>query len=332
MHQMNQPKSPDVTFRIPPKALLAMRLLQHNDESRFAICGVNFEIHPNGIVLLIASNGRYLGILKADAIVSTDIKELVSFTVDYPFVRYLPKPPGSDFEKVLVHYDGVKVHFHSKGKSVMHDVIKADFPKWRQIIPTTPFAPFDMSVNPEYLQTFMKVARVLGGKDYQHIVIKGHQRSATKTEHDTYSPYSIFMPNVPRTGQEFYGVLMPMREPACEVPKWLDLPEVKAPLSKVEEHLETVPKLSGDTSHVTPAVAQADAQSEASERCAAQHTTPIVAVAPGMPPLPHPIIPPSTKTTKYQARKERKNHVHKHHPRSRKNLDRLRRNRHRAAR
>lgn len=274
--QIPKQKPPEITFRISPKALLAMRELQHTDESRFVLCGVHFEIHPDGKVLLITTNGRYLAILKADTIVGGTLKELIEFTVDYPFVRFLPKPLGSEFDKILVHYDGAKVHFHSQDQLISHDVIKGDFPKWRQVLPTTPFAAFEVSINPEYLHVFMKASKLLCGKDYQQIVIKGHQRSATK-EHDEYSPYSIFMPTATRNGHEFYGVIMPMSQPELEIPKWLDLVEVKAPVPKETFPTPIVPeseiekmKAGTDTAHVTPAVAQADAQSEASERCA-QH-------------------------------------------------------------
>lgn len=305
----------DVTFRISPKALAAMRLLQSRDESRFAICGVHFEIHPDGKLILIATNGRYLGILNADAIVQGNVKELIEFTVDYPFVRYLPKPSGMEFEKILVHYDGSKVHFHSEGQSVMHDVIKGDFPKWRQCIPTTGFAPIAVSVNASYVTMFQKVASLLGGKGAsQQVILKGHANGARPDRPDDpypYSPYSVFLGGL--GGITFYGVIMPMRgDDDWQIPDWLKLPEIQpAPVPKAPDFIIANYQTPVPTPTPEPA--------------------PIVAVAPGLPEVPHPVIPPHTVTTKAQARKERK-HVHKRHPRPRKNLDRLRGNRHRKAR
>jgi len=379
---------PDIKFRIYPRDLLAMRLLQSKDETRFVLNGVHFEIHPNGKVLLIATNGRYLGILKPSVILEDPVESRIEFTVDYPLVKYLPKPKGAtDFERILMWYDGPnqKVHFISEGECVTCEEVLGVFPKWRQVIPTSGFAPFEVHVNSTYVSTFEKVAKMLDS-DVPLVSLMGHKLGKCEGV-SPLAPYSVFLGELRE--REFYGVIMPVRTDPIQMPDWLqDDPPAPAPQPEPVPPTRVLqPGTKGKYGKIFIGTSAAPPEGIGSSflkkegfsywiewgrwyeaptvdpskfgahdyepgigsckcgchmgdsnssgpvdpfgACPCNPLPPPASVvgATAQPAVPHPIIPPSTKTTKAKARKERK-HVHKRNTRPRKNLDRLRRDRH----
>lgn len=225
----NQTQTPNdqisLTFHVKKEDLLAMRLLQSVDEARFVLNGVHFEIWLNkNQVIMVATNGRYMGVLRPNAIIDgkitgTGFEEPVRFTVDYPLVKYLEK---RTLDTILIHYSGTQVRFEGSDQAVTYDAIKGDFPKWRQCVPQGAFAPFDISVNARYVSVFEKVAKLLGGTRGEQVILKGHKLDP---KHDVSAPLSslsVFIPSL--VDKEFYGVVMPMQQPEVRVPEWIKLP------------------------------------------------------------------------------------------------------------
>jgi len=397
--------APNISFRIEAKDLLAIRLLQSNDDTRYVLKGVHFEIHPDGKVLLIATNGRYMGILKPDVALEDPVETLIEFTVDYPLVRNLPKPLDSQY--ILVNYDGANVRFISREQTVIHPAIKGLYPKWRDVVPTSDFAPFDLSINARYVSDFHKVSKTLQGVRGEQVILKGHKH-VSRPDAGPYSVISVFMPGLVQ--RKFYGMIMPMEQPECAVPDWVKQPApAPAPIAAdaglnatttavaAEGLKNEIPRRKGGaffigTSEKPPKGIGTDFPREpgfsywiewgrwykaptvdskkfgphdyedgpGSCKCGChmgdasssgpvdpfgacplnpKPPAPLPYPPPIIPlsekaknhPVPHPIIPPSYKTTRAQARKERK-HVHKHNPRPRKNLERSRSHRHREIR
>lgn len=311
-----------VSFAIEKNDLLAMRLLQSGDECRFVLNGVHFECNPDGRVLMIATNGRFMGILRPKVMQVEPVTETVEFTVNYPMVKYLPKGGGPLHGQLLagqvvLHYDGPKqkISFRSGDEEITCDEILGNYPKWRQVVPTTPFAPFDVSINARYVWQFERVAKLLDNRRDRGdgVIIKGH--AVDPNEKDVPMPrYSLFVPGL--VDKQFYGIIMPMHAPPIAMPDWLgewpppppapppppNLP--KPPEYKIQEMKQEAPP-------IIPISEQAKTL--------------------GTPPPFY--IPRHTVTTKAQARKERKDArtIHKRNTGTRKNLDRAHRRRRRKA-
>lgn len=210
-------------FFIPRKELLAIRILQSVDESRYVICGVNFEVTKDR-VLLVATDGRKLGILKAspqELQVNGDVPEGgVRFTIDYPMLKNLPKASGGaqDWINVELNATETQVTLRKDQSAIVSNVIQGNYPKWRHLIPTSKPEPTIMCASITYLMQFKQVLDALSTKgdiDTKAVTVLNYGELQPMTIH--FSRRDLM--------EGFFGMLMPVRSYGLpEIPTWLDLP------------------------------------------------------------------------------------------------------------
>lgn len=210
-----------VTLKI--RELRAMSNFASTDETRYILNGVCVDARKGRHPLLVATDGRCIGILKTEAEVSTETFELV-----------LPMKLLKDVFKLSAADDFCA--FDVSGKDVtavlgpktiiFHDALtKGTYPKYHQVIPK--FSETDKADR----------GRVIAGKLLEKFSKAAHAlRDTAKYTHGTglrlvgtsdNSPVLVKMVSCP----EFFGVVMPMRSDTADdsVPDWLadDPAEVK---------------------------------------------------------------------------------------------------------
>jgi hypothetical protein len=213
------------SFYIQKNDLLAMRELQGYDETRTGIFGVNFEVNKEQVIM-VATNGRLLGVLKPFIGGDLDVDDPVSFTVNYPLVRSITGfGGGKEKERISISLlkDGMVEFLGNDKTKIRCPAIQGLFPKWRGLIPKEQSVPakFDMSFH--YLGQFYKAAKLFTGDKTPNLTMRAHQSKIGENTCDTL-PYSIWIQNY----ANFYGLLMPLRsynEP--EIPCWLNTEEPK---------------------------------------------------------------------------------------------------------
>ncbi len=222
-----QNQQPLFTLRIPPKSLQAINTLRSHDETRYTLCGVCVEVSLSKPTLLIATDGRRLGVLrldddaefnespsatKATFIIPNDLIEgaLAAIKTSYVNTHFtLAYFPGTAGSKAYVEIYKDNNYRHSAY------CIDGNYPNWPCVIPETlpenKLRP-GIALNLNFASSFEKIADILG--------TPGGIMQFTGTAHD---------PLVVRIGGNFVGVLMPMRDSdlpadgAMEntLPKWL---------------------------------------------------------------------------------------------------------------
>jgi hypothetical protein len=203
------------TLDIPRNELLAMRELQSKDQCRYILNAVHFEVTKDTI-LLVATDGRKIAVLKSSGVVTTfdSTESTIEFGCDYPLLQMLPVEKHGSIKVTLKEST---VIFQSRGQSAVSENIEANrmYPKWRGVVPATPYVPGNLNINPEYLLQFHKAAKLLNPRKPNYIKVRCHK--VLTGEADTL-PYSVFF-DYPG----FYGAVMPVRNTASDnaVPDWL---------------------------------------------------------------------------------------------------------------
>lgn len=222
-------------INIERAALLAMREFQHTDGFRAILLGTNITITDKHAEL-VATDGRRLAVMqlphiKASRSTADGAALPISFTVNLPLLAKVPALKDGSVvlrvfanEEVIMDGNGVPAaarwegvhHITIEGRGDMQisaTPIYGEFPKWRQVIPTSEFSPFyEFSFNPELMDGFRRAAKLLCGSS-PSVIIRSH-RAKSDTE---YSPYSIFIGR-----GDFYGCIMPMRNfNPLSMPEWL---------------------------------------------------------------------------------------------------------------
>lgn len=214
--------------------------LSSEDFSRFILCGLNFEISTEQI-LITATDGRLLGILKSDALPVFDgeaqkfsvtiASEFLSIAVgeiprreefycadcDEDKSTYIPESE-LQFTIEAERFGGdlsfpVSVTIERSGVEFKAKAIEALFPNWRKIIPAT-FENGPVIVSSVMLERFEKLRENLSPGNLQ-IRFRG---GANKNQ-----PYHVELHGIPN----FFGILMGMRDDREEsdiaTPAWLNL-------------------------------------------------------------------------------------------------------------
>jgi len=175
-----------------------------NDENRNAINGIRIEPIPGKGVLLVATNGRSLGVLLIE---DAAVTEKAPITFPLWVLEFIPRkikflqlifPTGKDTRVTII------------GKNMPDmtaEVIEKTYPKWRIVIPTAPFIPCNINVSGKVLQPFLDAAKILCASE-----------ALSFRTSDELSPISVFTDN-----PNFYGVIMPMRYTGIDktIPDWV---------------------------------------------------------------------------------------------------------------
>lgn len=196
-------------FTIPINEVEAMRTLAGHDETRYALCGVFFEITKDA-VLLVATDGKKMGIMKSSAKV-LDLKgEKLEVTMPCVMISRLPKEKGG-VAKVSVNE--TKVSFENKHGEVVEKLIEANYPNWRTVVPKADFAPSRTTLSSTLVSDFEKCAKKLcPGSSYVTLMPHG----------DELLPVSVFIGN----NKSFYGVVMPAHQEQNAIPDWCKHQEI----------------------------------------------------------------------------------------------------------
>lgn len=175
------------------------------DETRFLLNGLNIEPVKDGN-LLVATDGRRLGVLFQPG---EPIKQ--SFILPRWIMDFIPlKGAAKDLELELVSSKEIMI----KGEQMplmSIEPIEGDYPKWRQVVPSTPFAPANINLSALVLEPFIACAKVLCP---QSPTLYFRQNG------DEIGAISVFIGN-----PNFYGVIMPVREEGStkQIPDWAKL-------------------------------------------------------------------------------------------------------------
>lgn len=193
---MNTPK-----IKVKTNELLAMCLLASHDESRFVLNSLLVEQSPTG-TLLVATDGRRLGVLKVDSGPSDKTSLLIPRTLIERFALLKTVADVTLYEE-----NGIVV-IEGPGFRLYSEAIDLDYPNWRQALPKSnqPKDWAQLGVTAEYYDTWHEIAKFLGGSGYFHL------RQANPLE-----PIEIILHVV----SNFYGLLMPLEESGVKFPEWV---------------------------------------------------------------------------------------------------------------
>lgn len=210
-------------LEIQQRYLQAINLFTSRDETRFIIQSIFIEVEPTeGLVNLVATNGRCLAVLRLDGCVRqlaenfdahfiVNVAPVVKVDCTGP-VRINIKETNTVFEfnrSIGEYPDTITTH-----------IPEGTYPNYRQVIPATPFTPSKMySFAGEYLKLFADAFKKASQGLCTGIVIKSHEGSSGPE----LEAHSVF-PDIGFASCPMYGVLMPVRndEALFQVPSdWM---------------------------------------------------------------------------------------------------------------
>lgn len=223
------------TIQIPKNELQAMLPLCSRDEVRVAIRGVYVELKKEKHPILVATDGRRIGVLQSEGQWSGDPGNvLLPLALLEQVLKW--RLAKEDLNCVTFTIIGTTIRVHIK-RGEMYTKLsyplrgeETKFPKWREVLPGK-VEPFELKnpclcLNPVYVGAFAETMKRLDARQSGIKIYPG------KTE---LEPVVIRIENCP----QFYGLLMPMRQSAksdceAEVPEWIDMPVVQVPVKKTE--------------------------------------------------------------------------------------------------
>lgn len=218
-------------LKIEKRVLQGMlNLAASSDDSRFVLCGIHMEAHPDGRVILVTTDCRVLGAFTAPGLMLEPPKEVLKATVPLTQRKLRPLPTGElllTFSEKHVQIEGLKAN--SEGLSLRIKLGEESYPNWRQnwrqIVPSGPFKPMSGAlVSEHYLAKFAECARKLRGSD-----TSGLRQYQT----DPLAPMMLEFVGLP----ELVAVLMPMRssdpEKEYQLPDWIQAPKPADALKKI---------------------------------------------------------------------------------------------------
>lgn len=186
-----------------------------NEPTRYYLSGIHFEPHPKKGVIMVATNGHYLGaIYDENGVFENGVKnEGFTLPVSNALKRTLKDCPD---RLTFCYYNNLSAIISCDpadqktplvpGKQHVHleytDPIDGTFPDWRRVVPKGEFKPVHgLNFNPKYLSHFA--------------FEKSHCVSIYQM--DEVSPALVKVGGLP----EFMGVLMPMRGSSDDkLPEW----------------------------------------------------------------------------------------------------------------
>ena len=236
---------PSVSFTLPFSKLRAAALFASTDESRIAINGVHVEQPQPGKILIVATDGRRLAVIRHE--LDEPVESFADFTIPLGLIRQADPTgtirayndlanelgfgdhsdwPGdlNEDAPVRVTFDGQNISIAATAGSVVTFTAKCLtfggglFPKWRQVLsPITGPVNHRVAVQGRFIAEFGKAAHILN-QNTGTIVTTGY---GTQTNDcDNAAIVAIRFTGTPG----FFGVLMPVRIDAkavAMIPEWL---------------------------------------------------------------------------------------------------------------
>lgn len=190
---------------LPRKVLAAMLLLAAKNDIRFYINALLVEISPDD-VRIVATNGHILGVYRIEE--KTSVDEPVSIIIPREVVEQI-RPSKSVAGVILRRHDDGTCALVDLDMTFGFTPTAAQFPDYRRVVPEK-VSGRSGHYNPEYLATFVRVAKALGtSKPLIELVQNGEKDSA--------------IVHLPFAGDKFIGVVMPVRvdPPPLVSPAWV---------------------------------------------------------------------------------------------------------------
>lgn len=216
-----------IKFNVRVGEVMAALLFAGNDEARFVLCGVHFELRDGKVPILVATDGRRLAVIETEA---EDQPEATTpqadVTISSDFLKPLcafAKTQGATLQ--IEYHPSKRVVFvipesHCAVDSEVGAVIEGDFPNWRQVIPTgDKHEVKELGLNAALVGDFAKACKLLGS-DIPCIRMNLFSQS---------SAAEVKIPTKPN----FYGVIMPMKPEETQdwQPEFLGMESAKSPLA-----------------------------------------------------------------------------------------------------
>jgi len=189
------------------------QLFCSTDECRYYLMGVKIESHPEGGILLVATNGHIAGIFY-DRL--GYVPDPLLLELDKPFISSLKSTRNENQRRVTIRSERLVTMSVDTDDTFLQEKhikpgqieIDGTFPNWRSILPSpndqAPVPCFD----PSYIKIFQTVAKSLTGEKVSPVKL---------TATDKNGPMAV------TTGHpDFFGVQMPMRyDIATCNPSWI---------------------------------------------------------------------------------------------------------------
>ena len=216
-------------IRVDAKKFAAAALFRSKEETRYYLNGVYIEPHPDGGVIMVATNGHQMAVIRDE---NGEANAPFICKASQRFYTACAKSPADVLKRPgQIHFVGHVANLVCEGfdgdPSVIGDChieveyapdIDGIYPDWRRVLP-----PFDaqpalpgtvgpyFGVNAEYVADFAKAMKIITGMREQKFI--------TMNVNDRASPIGITNQYCP----EFLGVLMPAREASERptLPAWL---------------------------------------------------------------------------------------------------------------
>ena len=197
--------------KVQARYLPMLAPLISSEETRYYLTGVRIESHPAGGALLIATDGRRLGVIHDS---TGEVVKPGIFPLSPDLLREV-KVEIYGTETTIVEFDGECVALRKGNRKTfvgLSQFIDGEFPDWRRVFPKGEPRHEAWDFNPAYLAAFQDAANGQG----VHI-----------TGYDAMEPVVIR----PVATPEFVGLLMPMKRQDAHprgIPDWILRPEKAA--------------------------------------------------------------------------------------------------------
>ncbi len=213
-------------FNVLVSELRAAMLFASNDESRYVLNSLHFEVRPNTAPVIVATDGRRLAAISSEAEQAEGERVEFSFTVAVDFLKPLCGFAKSFSAVITIEYHpSERVVFLMSGNSLVVDcekgaVIEATYPAWRQVIPSGEKEQVpEFGVNAEMMADFSKVSKYLG-VETPMIKVNLFNATAAMEVNIAGKPnfYAVIMPAKPSETEnwqpEFIGLEAPKQKAA----------------------------------------------------------------------------------------------------------------------
>ncbi len=157
-------------FNVLVSELRAAMLFASNDESRYVLNGLHFEVRPNSSPVIVATDGRRMAAISSEALQPEDGEcGEFSFTISTDFLKPLCGFAKSFSDTVTIEFHpSERVVFLMQLNSLVVDcekgaVVDGIYPAWRAVIPHGEKEQVpEFGVNAEMMADFSKAAKYLG--------------------------------------------------------------------------------------------------------------------------------------------------------------------------
>jgi len=233
-------------FHVNASLFAAANLMRSYEETRYYLNGVYVEPCEQGGVLLVATDGHRLIVIRDEngftpepVIIQVDKGELKKFKPDSRATKQLVIEDISKFETIPASLRWID---EEDGQSITFDTLQVKrvngtFPDWRRIMPRQ-FKPgaSHQSFNADYIASFGK-ARTLIGEAFGFTGKQAEKGRVTFTATD--HPRNPCLIGLPGYENIAFGVLMPMQGDMPSVPAWSGVqPMVEEPEEKQVEEIK----------------------------------------------------------------------------------------------